>query len=97
MAQGDIRAEFVRGWRDAGGVERWLSHVLNNVIACESGWDVNAYNWAGPYHGLGQWLWSTWASIASLTGFWDLYNPYHNGFNMGFKTARDGGGEWSCW
>ena len=97
VAQGDVRAEFVRGWRDAGGVEGWLPHVLDNVIPCESGWDVNAYNWAGPYHGLGQWLWSTWWSIANITGYWELSDPYHQGFNFAYKTSRDGGGEWGCW
>ncbi len=95
--QSDVRGAFAQGWRDGGGREEWLAHVVGSVIPCESGWDVNSYNPAGPYQGLGQWLVSTWNSIASITGYADVYNAYHQGFNMGFKTSRDGGGEWGCW
>ncbi len=91
-------ASFIAGWRAAGGVEGWIDFVVNTVIECESSWNINAYNPAGPYYGLGQWLQSTWDGIAALTGKWDLYNPEHQGANMAYKSRRDGGFAWpECW
>ena len=94
----DVRARFVEGWRSVGGSEEWLALAVAALIPCESGWNVYAYNPAGPYLGLGQWLESTWSGIARATGLHDIYDPYHQGANIAYKVLRDGPGAWpSCW
>ncbi len=89
---------FIRGWRAAGGVEEWLDFVVNTMIPCESSWDPNVTSPNGLYRGLGQWDWPTWNGIATLTGYSDIWNPFDQGFNVAFKSRRDGGFAWpECW
>lgn len=60
------------------------------IVDCESRWEVDAYNPAGPYRGLGQWD-STWYSY----GGGDIRSPWQQGHNMAVRVNRDGG--WAAW
>ena len=94
----DVVASFIQGWRAAGGVEGWIDFVVDTVIPCESSWDPNVVSPNGLYRGLGQWDWPAWNEISLLTGYSDIWNPEHQGYNMAFKSRRDGGFAWpGCW
>jgi LysM repeat protein len=75
-----IKNEFSIGYRSIGGSESNLTHILERVIPCESSYNVRAYNPAGPYYGLMQFVEETW--IRSGGGDW--YDARQQGAN----TAR---------
>lgn len=86
-----VREAFIAGWYAGGGSDALLPRTLA-IIACESGWDVYAYNPAGPYNGLGQWDTSWWSY-----GGGDIHDPWQQGHNMATRVRRDGGfGAWGC-
>ena len=93
-----VKGSFREGWRSAGGVEAWLDFVVDVVVTCESSWDPNVVSPNGLYRGLGQWDWPTWNDIAALTGYSDIWSPFDQGFNIAYKSRRDGGFAWpGCW
>jgi hypothetical protein len=70
------------------------------VAKCESGYNPNAYNAAGPYYGLFQFLMSTFLSTASAAGLpygsGDILNPVANATTAAWKYAHGGASAWGC-
>lgn len=80
-----VQADFIAGWFAGGGDQARLPLALE-IINAESGWQINAYNAAGPYTGLGQWD-STWYAY----GGGDIYSPWQQGHNMAVRVVATGG------
>lgn len=64
------------------------------VASCESGYNPNAYNPAGPYYGLFQFLMSTFKNTPY--GNQNIYDPYYNAAAAAWKYSVSGGGAWGC-
>jgi LysM repeat protein len=75
-----VKEEFSAGYRSAGGPDAHLEHIIERVIRCESSYNVHAFNSAGPFYGLMQFLPSTWAAAGG--GDWT------SAWQQGANTAR---------
>jgi Transglycosylase SLT domain len=64
------------------------------VAKCESGYNPRAYNGAGPYYGLFQFLMSTFK--ATPFGSQDIYDPVANAGAAAWKYSQGGAGAWGC-
>jgi hypothetical protein len=64
------------------------------VARCESGYNPRAYNPAGPYYGLFQFLMSTFK--ATPYGGGDIYDPAANANAAAWKFANGGAPAWGC-
>ena len=64
------------------------------VAMCESGYNPRAYNPAGPYYGLFQFLMSTFK--ATPFGGQDIYDPVANASAAAWKYGQGGAGAWGC-
>jgi soluble lytic murein transglycosylase-like protein len=64
------------------------------VARCESGYNPRAYNGAGPYYGLFQFLMSTFK--ATPFGGQNIYDPTANASAAAWKYSRGGAGSWGC-
>jgi transglycosylase-like protein with SLT domain len=64
------------------------------VAQCESGFNPRAYNPAGPYMGLFQFLMSTFRATPSGSG--DIYDPVANANAAAWKFANGGASAWGC-
>jgi len=64
------------------------------VAKCESGYNPRAYNPAGPYYGLFQFLMSTFKNTPY--GNQDIYDAYYNAAAAAWKYSVSGGGAWGC-
>ncbi|HKF78001.1 MAG TPA: transglycosylase SLT domain-containing protein [Candidatus Dormibacteraeota bacterium] len=64
------------------------------VAHCESGFNPRAYNAAGPYYGLFQFLMSTFRATPYGSG--DIYDPVANANAAAWKYAHGGAGAWGC-
>jgi len=64
------------------------------VAKCESGYNPRAYNGAGPYYGLFQFLMSTYR--ATPYGGQDIYDPVANASAAAWKYGQGGAGAWGC-
>lgn len=64
------------------------------VAKCESGYNPRAYNGAGPYYGLFQFLMSTFK--ATPYGGQDIYDPVANASAAAWKYSQGGAGAWGC-
>jgi Transglycosylase SLT domain len=64
------------------------------VAGCESGYNPRAYNPAGPYYGLFQFLMSTFK--ATPYGGQDIYDPVVNASAAAWKYHAGGARAWSC-
>jgi hypothetical protein len=64
------------------------------VARCESGYNPRAYNPAGPYYGLFQFLMSTYR--ATPYGGQDIYDPVANASAAAWKYGQGGAGAWGC-
>jgi hypothetical protein len=64
------------------------------VAGCESGYNPRAYNPAGPYYGLFQFLMSTFKNTPY--GNQDIYDPYYNAAAAAWKYSVSGPGAWGC-
>ena len=75
-----VEYEFLDGWNDGGGAALKSPASVSRWVTCESGpgWNVVT---AGSFLGLLQFHPSTFGTIATITGLWDAYDPYHQGFN----------------
>src|SRR5215831_6226550 len=64
------------------------------VAKCESGYNPRAYNPAGPYYGLFQFLMSTF-NATPFKGQ-DIYDPVANAGAAAWKYSQGGAGAWGC-
>jgi len=64
------------------------------VAHCESGFNPRAYNPAGPYYGLFQFLMGTFKATPYGSG--DIYDPVANANAAAWKWAHGGAGAWGC-
>lgn len=64
------------------------------VAKCESGYNPRAYNPAGPYYGLFQFLMSTFK--ATPYGNQDIYDPVANAKAAAWKYSQGGQSAWGC-
>ncbi len=64
------------------------------VAHCESGYNPRAYNAAGPYYGLFQFLMSTFKATPYGSG--DIYDPVANANAAAWKYANGGASAWGC-
>lgn len=64
------------------------------VAKCESGYNPRAYNPAGPYYGLFQFLQSTF-NATPFKGQ-DIYDPTANAGAAAWKYSQGGSGAWGC-
>jgi transglycosylase-like protein with SLT domain len=64
------------------------------VAKCESGYNPRAYNPAGPYYGLFQFLMSTFKNTPYGGG--DIYDPMTNAKAAAWKYSQGGAGAWGC-
>src|SRR5215469_11423160 len=64
------------------------------VAKCESGYNPRAYNPAGPYYGLFQFLMSTF-NATPFAGQ-DIYDPVANAGAAAWKYGHGGAGAWGC-
>jgi hypothetical protein len=64
------------------------------VAKCESGYNPRAYNPAGPYYGLFQFLMSTFKNTPY--GGQDIYDPTANASAAAWKYSQGGAGAWGC-
>ena len=91
----EIRDRFAEGYIAAGGPPQYLEHILNAVIPCESGYNLRAFNPAGPFYGLMQFLPQTWAN----NGGGDWADAWQQGYNTGQILSRSSPAtQWpGCW
>jgi hypothetical protein len=95
-----VEYNFVDGWAEGGGLLLRGSASAWRLVICESNGNITG---PGFHLGLLQWHPSTWAAVAAITGYYDPWNPFHQGFNGGYystqMTAAPGGtGGWPvCW
>ena len=64
------------------------------VAKCESGYNPTAYNAAGPYYGVFQFLMSTFK--ATPYGGGNIYDPVANVNAAAWKYGQGGAGSWGC-
>ena len=64
------------------------------VASCESGYNPRAYNPAGPYYGLFQFLMSTFKNTPYGGG--DIYDPVANANAAAWKYGQGGQSAWGC-
>lgn len=64
------------------------------VASCESGFNPRAYNPAGPYYGLFQFLMATFKATPYGSG--DIYDPVANANAAAWKWANGGASAWGC-
>lgn len=93
---GNVQEQYIAGYTAAGYRLDLLEHMMYSIVPCESGWSVYAYNYKSGAAGLGQFIPSTWQSVSSDTGYWDIYNPWHQGYNMSYLVGTGGLGHWDC-
>lgn len=91
------------GYLDAGGSPALADYFAGPVTTCEAAGrnpakepDPSVVSPAG-HLGVLQWLPSTWAAVASRTGYWDWRDPYQQGYNAAvWVTLTDPVSQWSC-
>ena len=89
----DVQAEFIAGYRAAGGPESLLPQLLETVW-CESRWNPTVVNRVSGALGLAQFLPSTWA----IVGGGDWTSPWRQGYNSAVLISlADPAGQWACW
>ena len=92
---GSTRDQFAAGYIAGGGPPQYLEYLMSNVIPCESGFNLRAFNPAGPFYGLLQFLPETWAR----TGGGDWFDAWQQGHNTGVLLQTAGpSSQWpACW
>jgi LysM repeat protein len=92
---GSTRDDFAAGYIAGGGPPQYLEQLLSNVIPCESGFNLRAFNPAGPFYGLMQFLPETWAR----TGGGDWFDAWQQGHNTGvLLQSSSPATQWpACW
>ena len=91
VPQGSVQEIIVRAFSPYGqtAVDWGL-----RVARCESGYNPRAYNGAGPYYGLFQFLMTTFKNTPY--GNQDIYDPYYNAAAAAWKYSVSGPGAWGC-
>ena len=94
--QSTVEFDFLEGWYDGGGGAYKDGETVSRWVHCESTWQVVT---SGFYLGLVQFAPSTWGSVAILTGLWDAYDPYQQGYNAAIWAQNSNPGiQWPvCW
>ncbi|GAG36801.1 unnamed protein product [marine sediment metagenome] len=72
---GTAAETFLAGYRAGGGDPAWEEHLVNDVIPCESGWNVDS---GGYHYGLAQFAPGTWAAAECSPGA-DWRDPWEQG------------------
>lgn len=86
-----IRAEFILGYRAAGGNPAWEGHFVNVVIPCESAWRLDP---PGYFLGVAQFHPDTW----ERAGGGDWTDAYTQGANVARWSSRTNPEtQWTCW
>lgn len=95
---------FLTGFRAAGGAsyleDSFLFTICGWTEKCnngESGGDHYAQNEFG-HSGLTQFSRESWASVASVTGYWDVFDPWQHGYNtwVWYTMTESPYTQWSC-
>lgn len=87
ISAADIVEQFSRGYFEAGGpAYAWPAVV--EMVRCESSWLLYT---DGPYNGLAQFDWPTWAEA----GGGNPYDPYDQGRNVAYFVKR-GDNRWKA-
>src|SRR5436190_7913756 len=90
-APGSVQAIIQQAFAPYGaGAVAWGLRVAR----CESGYNPRAYNPAGPYMGLFQFLMSTFRATPYGSG--DIYDPVANANAAAWKFANGGASAWGC-
>jgi hypothetical protein len=91
----EIKDLFAEGYIAGGGPPQYIEILLSKVIACESGYNLRAFNPAGPFYGLMQFLPETWSN----TGGGDWFDPWQQGHNTGvLLKSSSPQSQWPvCW
>ena len=71
----NVQDAFLAGYRAGGGDPAWEEHLVNDVIPCESGWNVDS---PGIHYGLAQFAPGTWES-AKCSPTADWRDPWEQG------------------
>jgi hypothetical protein len=87
-------AEIIAIIRDAAFRHDQPAEDLVRVGRCESSLDPGAINPDGPYHGLFQFLRSTWASTPYAER--DIYDPEANANAAAWMWQKGRRNEWAC-
>jgi hypothetical protein len=87
-------AEIIEIIKDAARRHDQPAADLLRVGRCESNLDPRAHNPDGPYHGLFQFLHSTWASTPYAEQ--DIYDPEANANAAAWMWQQGRRGEWAC-
>ena len=77
-AASTVEFAFQAGWADGGGLELKHPAAVARWVHCESTWRVVT---PGFYLGLVQFAPSTFGIVAAMTGLWNAYDPYTQGYN----------------
>ncbi len=77
-AAGTAVETFLAGYRAGGGDPAWEEHLVNDVIPCESGWQLDS---PGIYYGLAQFAPGTWANAARPGA------DYRDAYEQGWAVA----------
>lgn len=88
---GSVQDIIIRAFSPYGpGAVQWGLRVAK----CESGYNPNAVNPAGPYYGLFQFLTSTFKNTPY--GNQNILDPVANASAAAWKYGNYGGGAWGC-
>ena len=71
--------------------------ILNNIVICESGWDINAYNEKGKSYGVSQFILPTWEWFNKIRGIdKDYLNPFDQLEMMAWAFSKGYASHWDC-
>jgi hypothetical protein len=88
------KAEIIEIIKEAARRHDQPAADMVRVGRCESNLDPRALNPSGPYHGLFQFLRSTWASTPYAER--DIYDPVANASAAAWMWQQGRRGEWAC-
>jgi len=85
---GTIQQIIIDAANEYGIDPNWLL----SIASCESGFNPRAYNPAGPYIGLFQYLQSTW----DANGYGSIYDPVAQARTTARMLSQGGASHWGC-
>lgn len=78
IAMDESQQRFFEGYRSAGGNPEYEQRLLNHVIPCESGWQIDPGN--PMYLGMGQFTPGTWESYSRFGADTDPFDSWEQGW-----------------